>query len=442
LLFDFMTMNHLSEKTCSLSNPGRPSSVHQAVILAGGLGTRLHPLTANLPKPMVQLNGKPFAEYLVEMLTNQGIRDILFLLGYLPDPLIKHFGDGSRFGATIRTSLCSPQSETGTRLREALPLLDPEFLLMYCDNYWPLALHRMENEWRGSGLEAMLTIYANDDRITRDNVRISSDGKIVLYDKSRTAPDLAGVDIGFGFFRRSHVESLPKGNISFERSVYPDLVSRGQLAAYVSGHRYYSIGSIERLEATARFLEFRPAILLDRDGVLNEKAPRGEYVCSPEDFRWLPAARESLARLTAAGFRIFVITNQAGIARGALTLDDLAAVNQKMTQEAANAGGRIDGVYFCPHGWHDGCACRKPKPGLLFQAQRDHALDLSRTWFLGDDERDLEAGYAAGCPSGLVTPMVPLDLWVSRVLSSMPNFHSPPETRSGEPFTQHSHHDS
>jgi len=218
--------------------------------------------------------------------------------------------------------------------------------------------------------------------------------------------------------------------VSFEKSLYPLLVERGQLAGYVSDHRYYSVGSIDRLDTTARFLKFEPAILLDRDGVLNVKAPRGEYVCTPEEFQWLPGAREALARITAAQFRIFIVSNQAGIARGALTQADLEAIHEKMLREAAAAGARIDGVYVCPHGWDENCACRKPKPGLLFQAQKEHSLDLSRTWFLGDDERDLTAGHAAGCPCGLVTAEVPLHTWLDRIL--------PPDLQQANHGSEHS----
>jgi D-glycero-D-manno-heptose 1,7-bisphosphate phosphatase len=99
-----------------------------------------------------------------------------------------------------------------------------------------------------------------------------------------------------------------------------------------------------------------------------------------------------------AGYRVIVVSNQAGIARGAMTEADLAAINLRMTTEAREAGGRIDAVYHCPHDWDAGCECRKPRPGMLFQAQRDFSLDLTRTTFIGDDERDGEAADAAGCP--------------------------------------------
>ena len=395
-----------------------PYHIRQAVILAGGLGSRLRPLTDHLPKPMIAFHGRPFAAYLLEMLKQQGVEEAVFLLGYLPEVVMQYFGDGKQFGISIKYSVQPVDTETGARLRGALDLLEDRFLLLYCDNYWPMQLDRMTAQWRGAGTEALLAIYSNDDHYTKDNVRVSDGGIIELYDKSRTTLGLHGVEIGFGLFRKSHVESLPPGNISLEKTLYPELVSRKQLSGYVTSHRYYSVGSLERLPGTAEFLAFRPAIFLDRDGVLNHKAPRGEYICSADQFRWIPGSLDGLKILTQAGYRIFIISNQAGIARGNLSEFDLKAIHDKMVQDAADIGARIDAIYVCPHGWDADCACRKPKPGLLFQAQREQSLDLTRIWFLGDDERDMEAGLAAGCRCGRVTSEKPFLEWVGQIVES------------------------
>jgi D-glycero-D-manno-heptose 1,7-bisphosphate phosphatase len=137
--------------------------------------------------------------------------------------------------------------------------------------------------------------------------------------------------------------------------------------------------------------------------VLNRKAPRANYVRSWKEFEWLPGAQEALRLLKAGGYRVLVVSNQAGIARGAMSEADLIEIHRRMVREATQAGGRIDAIYYCPHNWDEGCECRKPKPGMLFQAQRDFNLDLSRTPFIGDDERDAQAADAGGCPSALVS---------------------------------------
>jgi len=129
---------------------------------------------------------------------------------------------------------------------------------------------------------------------------------------------------------------------------------------------------------------------------------RPEDVRSWDDWVWLPGAKEALRLFKDAGYRVILVSNQAGIARGVMTEAALAEVHEHMKAEARAAGGDIDAVFHCPHGWNEGCECRKPKPGMLFQAQHAFQLDLTRTWFIGDDERDSEAARAAGCPSILV----------------------------------------
>ena len=246
---------------------------------------------------------------------------------------------------------------------------------------------------------------------------MASDGFVTVFDRGRTTPGLSGVEISYAILDKAEVlPLLPDHQELFEEAVYPALTARGELHAYWSDHRYYSVGGHERLPLTEAFFARSPTIILDRDGVLNVRPPRAEYVCRPEDFRWLPGAREALAAFNRAGWRVLVVSNQPGIARGRMTVDDLAAVHRRLCGEAEAAGGRIDRIYYCPHGWNEGCACRKPAPGMLFQAQRDHHLDLTRTTFLGDDERDGQAAEAAGCPFGLVTESEPLLAHAERLL--------------------------
>jgi D-glycero-D-manno-heptose 1,7-bisphosphate phosphatase len=249
----------------------------------------------------------------------------------------------------------------------------------------------------------MLTVYGNKDSYTKDTLRVDAEGFVTLFDKQRRSPDLRGVEISYGLFRKDLLTTLPEGNISFEETLYAKLAEKRQLAAYVTHHRYYSVGSIARLPVTEAFLARKPTIILDRDGVLNHKPPRAEYVRNWNEFKWISGAMTALRALKAARYRVIIVSNQAGVARGAMTEADLLEIHRNMAREVALEGGRIDAIYYCPHNWDDGCECRKPKPGMLLQAQHDFNLDLSRTPFVGDDERDAQAAEAAGCPSVLVS---------------------------------------
>ena len=375
----------------------------QAVILAGGRGTRLRPITDSRPKPMITFHGKPFLEYLVEMLRDQGFERILLLLGYMPKVIQDYFGSGRQWGVEIDYLVSAIEDETARRLKLAEPCLDPYFLLMYCDNYWPMQTAKMWAQFVSTNALAMITVYGNKDNYSRDCVRIDQDGHVVLYDKSRTSPELKGIEIGYAFINKSIVESLPLSNLGFEETVYPALAARRQLLAYMTDHRYYSVGSHDRLPLTQDFLARQPTVILDRDGVLNKKPPRAHYVRSWDEFEWLSGAREALRLLHEAHYRVIIISNQAGIARGAMTQANLFDIHERMRAETADGGGQITAIYVCPHDWEDGCECRKPNPGMLFEAQRDFNLDLSRTLFIGDDVRDAQAADVAGCPAALVT---------------------------------------
>ncbi len=152
-------------------------------------------------------------------------------------------------------------------------------------------------------------------------------------------------------------------------------------------------------------------IFLDRDGVINERAREHEYIKRWEDFKFLPGAMEAIQLLKKSGCRIFIITNQAGIARGFMTEEDVKQIHANMQQELAKRGAAVDGIYYCPHGKDEGCPCRKPNPGLLLRAAEEHGIHLADALFIGDDEKDMLAGQRAGCKTiWLKPPQTLLDI--------------------------------
>lgn len=136
-----------------------------------------------------------------------------------------------------------------------------------------------------------------------------------------------------------------------------------------------------------------PAVFLDRDGTLNVEK---DYVYRYADWEWVPGAVEGLRRLADLGFLLVVVSNQSGVSRGYYSADDVRILHDRVKKDLAGMGVPIAGFYFCPHGPSDGCECRKPKPGLLLQAQRDLKIDLSRSYMLGDKLIDVQAAQGAG----------------------------------------------
>lgn len=375
----------------------------QAVILAGGRGTRMRPITDDRPKPMVPILGRPFLEYQIEQLRDQGFERILILLGYLPEVVQKHFGDGRRWGVNIEYAVTAPDQLTSSRVAAARHMIDPCFLLLYCDNYWPMQMNRLWARFREAGKPALITVYSNNDAYSKGSVILDQDRHVRVFDRLRATPGVREVEISYAILTDLALALLPEEDTLLEEAIYTPLARQGRLTAHVSDHRYYSVGALHRLPATEIFLRREPTVILDRDGVLNRKPPRAQYVRNWSEWEWRPDALEALRLLREANTRTIIASNQPGIGRGVMSEADLEAVHRRMKQEVAQAGGRIDGIYYCPHDWDDGCECRKPKPGLLHQAQRDFHLDLTRTPFIGDDERDASAAAAADCPFFRVT---------------------------------------
>ena len=149
------------------------------------------------------------------------------------------------------------------------------------------------------------------------------------------------------------------------------------------------------------------AIFLDRDGVINHKAPEGDYIRAWHEIEFIPGALKAVASLNRAGFQVFVVTNQRGIATVRVKMEDLLHIHQRIQQEFARSGAVISQIYFCPHDMAVNCSCRKPKPGMLFRAAGDHSLNLRASWMVGDSITDVKAGENAGCRSVLLTSRVP-----------------------------------
>jgi NDP-sugar pyrophosphorylase family protein len=224
----------------------------QAVILAGGLGTRLGCITKNIPKPMVLVAGKPFLEYQIVELQRQGFCDILLLVGHFSDQIQSHFVDGQRLHVSIRYSAETTPQGTGGGLKLAASMLQDEFLLIYGDSYLPIdyraVVARMATNLDVTGVAVL---YDNLEPTTvNNNVAMDEYGYITKYSKdSHADADLQYVEAGVLVFRKTLLELLPTGRpVSLEQEVFPLLIARRHLIGYVTHQRFYDIGTPERLQ--------------------------------------------------------------------------------------------------------------------------------------------------------------------------------------------------
>lgn len=231
----------------------------QVVILAGGLGTRLRPLTRRVPKPLVPVAGVPYLEHQLKLLARQSLTDIVVLTGYLGEQIEECFGDGKRLGLQIRYSREPEPLGTGGALREARPLLAESFLVVYGDSYLPIeyaALGRLLSSTAASGVVAVYRDPCGETNV-RCNMALDADGTVLRYDKKAPVDDreLQYVEAGVLALHRSVLDLIPPaGAASLEEQVFPVLIARRRLLAFSTNQRFYDMGTPERLHAIEEYL--------------------------------------------------------------------------------------------------------------------------------------------------------------------------------------------
>lgn len=226
-------------------------------ILAGGLATRLRPITATIPKSLVEVGGRPFAEHQVELLRRHGLTDIVFLVGYRGEMVRDALGDGARLGVRVRYVFDGPAAlGTGGAIRRAIPQLGEAFFVLYGDSYLECDYAAIERAFAVSGKSGLMTVCRNDDRWDRSNVLVDA-GRIIRYDKQGKTPDMRHIDYGLGVFKAVAFAAYPEDEPLDLATVYQDLLARDDLAAFEVPTRFYEIGSPEGLEETRALLASR-----------------------------------------------------------------------------------------------------------------------------------------------------------------------------------------
>lgn len=224
--------------------------IDQAVILAGGRGERLRPLTDKIPKPMVPVNGVPFLDYLINSVVETGIEKILVLVGYKSDVIIDHYRDMTHID--IEFSKGTLMDQTGRRLLDAYDQLDSHFLLMYGDNYWAIEFPRMCSTFESSDARISTTVFSNKNGTGEygfeNNVLVDEDGLVNAYDKQRESQEMNGVDIGYFLVEKSALDRSVAGNVSFEMDILPGFIENNQLVAHVTDSQYYYVTDTESLK--------------------------------------------------------------------------------------------------------------------------------------------------------------------------------------------------
>jgi len=223
-------------------------------ILAGGLATRLRPLTETTPKSLLDVAGKPFAVHQVELLKSHGLTHLVFCVGHLGEKIQAELGDGQRRGVNLDYVFDGPKLlGTGGALRRALRYLGDAFLVLYGDSYLECDYQKIERAFVESGKQGLMTVFRNENRLDRSNV-LFANGSILRYDKRHPSDDMQHIDYGLGILKTEVFKRYPEESVLDLATIYQGLVSDGQLSGYEVTHRFYEIGSVAGLQETREYL--------------------------------------------------------------------------------------------------------------------------------------------------------------------------------------------
>jgi NDP-sugar pyrophosphorylase family protein len=230
------------------------SELPPVAILAGGLATRLRPLTETTPKAMVPVLGEPFVAHQLRLLKREGAQDVVMLLGYLGERVVDFVGDGSQFGLNVQHVFDGPVLlGTGGALRQALPKLGPEFIVLYGDSYLDVPMPPVVASFRSSGQPALLTVLKNDGQWDKSNARLRPGG-LVDYAKRNPALDMTWIDFGMSVLKADVLLGLTPETAFDLSEVFERLSEKGQLAGFEVSRRFYEIGSFQGLAETEAYI--------------------------------------------------------------------------------------------------------------------------------------------------------------------------------------------
>ena len=409
----------------------------KTILMAGGRGTRIAELFPNIPKPLIPVDGMPILEREIRSLASQGFKDLILTVGYLADKIIDYFGDGSKLGVRIDYFVEeTPLGNAGALFRLKDKIGDEPFLLLNADAAFDVDFNRMVGFHKQHGGLVTLFTHPNSHPYDSGLIIADKDGNVSkwlskederpVWYSNRVNAGLHVIDPKVLELSLENLEidaetGFPKGKVDLDRQILKPLCGTGRMYCYDSPEYVKDMGTPERFHQVeadyqngvvlAKNLHNKQkAIFLDRDGTINKYVG---FLRDINEFELIDGVSKAIKMINQSGYLAIVVTNQPVIARGEVSWEELHEIHKKMETLLGKDGAYIDGMYICPHHPDKGfegerpeykfdCDCRKPKPGLLLQAAKDFNIDLSLSYMIGDSERDVEAGKAAGCKESIM----------------------------------------
>lgn len=438
----------------------------KTVIMAGGKGTRISSLFKDIPKPMINIDGRPVLEHEIDHLREQGFDDIIITVSHLGNVIMDYFGDGSGISPAtgrpfgVRISYFNEDTPLGNagalfKLREQLT---DDFLLLNADAMFDIDFRRIVDFHKKHG--GLATLFTHPNSHPYDSGLIIADDQHRVerwLTKEEARPQYYDNRVNAGLhvisprlLDDSGIDAASVGapdqdgkirKVDLDRDLLKPLAGSGLMYCYDSPEYVKDMGTPERFEAvkqdflsgvvSARNLANKQkAFFLDRDGTINDHIG---FLRDIDDFKLIPGVAEAIRMINNSGYLAIVVTNQPVIARGEVTVEQLDEIHRKMATLLGKEGAYIDALYYCPHHPDRGfegevpelkidCDCRKPKPGMLLRAAEDFNIDLASSFMIGDSERDVDAGLNAGCRAVRIPANTPdaLRQCVEQILEQYP----------------------
>jgi len=391
---------------------------YQAVILAGGFGTRLKSIFSTLPKPLVPVSGVPILEYQLRECLIYGLNRIVLVLHYQSDLIVNFLKENNYFGMDIKVIIEKVPNGTGGALLEALPILNDEFLVIYADTYFKIDISSFISVAKRKNSNGILLVHPNDHPNDSDIIEMNEYNEIIRiskypHDKNHDLRNI--VNAGMYWFNDKKCLEITinrNGKSDLAKDIFPKLLASGfKLSGYMTVEYIKDMGTPQRLNNVEldiinelpKKLELknkRKAIFIDRDGTINVEK---NYITDPNQIELIENAGKAIRRLNENGVLAVCITNQPIIARGDIDLKILNNIHGRIDSLIADDNAYLDRIYFCPHHPDKGfigenaqlkfvCNCRKPFPGLILKAVEELNIEISESWIVGDSTTDIKTG--------------------------------------------------
>ncbi|MBL7142498.1 MAG: HAD-IIIA family hydrolase [Candidatus Pacebacteria bacterium] len=398
----------------------------KAVILAGGKGTRLFPLTREIPKVLVKIGRKPVIEHQILLLRDYGIKEIWILAGFLGDQIREYLQDGRKWKVKIYYLQEKKPLGTAGALKTLGKIIQKDdFLVFSGDVMLDFDIKRLVAYYRQKKAFTII-VHSNDHPADSDLVEVDNKGKIIslLRRPHPKGSIFRNLSIASAYiFSPKIFKHIPqRRKCDIEKDVLPLILkSKEKVYAYNTPEYIKDIGTPKRLEEVRRdyssgkirrlnLKNKRKAVFLDRDGVINKEVDQLSRI---KDFELYSFAAKAVKKINESDYLAIIVTNQPMVAKGFMTEKDLNEIHKKLETELGLKGAKIDAIYYCPHHPEKGfvgevpelkikCNCRKPLPGLFLKARKDFNIDFKKSYLIGDQERDILAGRKIGCKTILV----------------------------------------